>query len=86
MLSKRIRSGSDDESSIDISNVLTGKRRRTQPEDDSDDDLGEFIRTSIAKRDIKLGTEVVKNAKGKNKLAKGELGGGSFQSMGTLST
>ncbi|KAJ7218034.1 P-loop containing nucleoside triphosphate hydrolase protein [Mycena pura] len=76
---KRSRSESDDESSIDIYNVLTGKRQRTQLEDDSDD---EFIRASIAKRDIKLGTEVVKNAKGKNKLAKGELGGGSFQSMG----
>ncbi|KAJ6593935.1 ATP-dependent RNA helicase DBP10 [Mycena capillaripes] len=86
MLSKRRRSESDADSSdsehIDISNALTGKRQRTQPEYDSDEELGDFIRTSIAKRDMKNGTEVVKKVKGKTKLAKGEVGGGSFQSMG----
>jgi ATP-dependent RNA helicase DDX54/DBP10 len=88
MLSKRRRDESEDESSdsehIDISNALAGKRQRTlpDPEHDSDDELGDLIRTSIAKRDIKNGTEVVKKVKGKTKLAKGEVGGGSFQSMG----
>ncbi|KAJ7346657.1 P-loop containing nucleoside triphosphate hydrolase protein [Mycena albidolilacea] len=88
MLSKRRRDESEAESSdsehIDISNALAGKRQRTlpDPEHDSDDELGDLIRTSIAKRDIKNGTEVVKKVKGKNKLAKGEVGGGSFQSMG----
>ncbi|KAJ7647300.1 P-loop containing nucleoside triphosphate hydrolase protein [Roridomyces roridus] len=56
--------------------------KRTEPDDDSDEELGALIRSSIAKRDIKSGTEVVKKAKGKTKLAKGEVGGGSFQSMG----
>ncbi|KAF8210309.1 P-loop containing nucleoside triphosphate hydrolase protein [Mycena galopus ATCC 62051] len=88
MLPKRRRNESDDESSdsehIDISDALAGKRQRTLPESehDDDDDLEDLIRTSIAKRDIKNGTEVVKKAKGKTKLAKGEVGGGSFQSMG----
>ncbi|KAF7361862.1 ATP-dependent RNA helicase DBP10 [Mycena venus] len=88
MLPKRRRSESDDESSdsenIDISAALAGKRQRTlpEPEHDSDKELGDLIRTSIAKRDIKNGTELVKKVKGKTKLAKGEVGGGSFQSMG----
>ncbi|KAK7057160.1 ATP-dependent RNA helicase DBP10 [Favolaschia claudopus] len=87
MLSKRRRTESDDDSDsdhIDISDVLVGKRQKTLPEHDSDDDddLDDFIKTSIAKRDIKNGTEVIKKVKGKNKLAKGEVGGGSFQSMG----
>ncbi|KAJ7045551.1 P-loop containing nucleoside triphosphate hydrolase protein [Mycena alexandri] len=85
MLAKRRRdsdAGSSGSEHIDISNALTGKRQRTQPEHDSDDELGDLIRTSIAKRDVKNGTEVVKKVKGKTKLAKGEVGGGSFQSMG----
>ncbi|KAJ7680356.1 P-loop containing nucleoside triphosphate hydrolase protein [Mycena polygramma] len=85
MLPKRRRSESDESSDsehVDISNALAGKRQRTQPEYDSDDELGDLIRTSIAKRDMKNGTDVVKKVKGKTKLAKGEVGGGSFQSMG----
>ncbi|KAF7376175.1 ATP-dependent RNA helicase DBP10 [Mycena sanguinolenta] len=89
MLAKRRRSSESDTDSsdsehIDISAALAGKRQRTlpQPDDDSDADLGNFIRTSIAKRDVKNGTEIVKKVKGKTKLAKGEVGGGSFQSMG----
>jgi ATP-dependent RNA helicase DDX54/DBP10 len=90
MLPKRRRSeshdGSSDSEHVDISNALAGagKRQRTQTERDSDDELGDFIKTSIAKRDIKNGTEVVKKVKGKSKLAKGEVGGGSFQSMGAF--
>lgn len=86
MLAPKRRRGEGDDSSdseqIDISNALAGKRQRTQPDHDSEDELGDFIRTSIAKRDVKNGTELVKKVKGKAKLAKGEVGGGSFQSMG----
>jgi ATP-dependent RNA helicase DDX54/DBP10 len=64
--------------SPDISSALVGKRQRLSPSDD----IAEFIQSSILKRDIKGGTKIIKNAKGKAKLAKGEVGGGSFQSMG----
>ncbi|KAI0374114.1 DEAD-domain-containing protein [Pilatotrama ljubarskyi] len=72
---------------VDISSALTGKRPKVTPriapqEDDDDEDLQEFIRESIAKRDVKEGTELLKKTKGKAKIAKGEVGGGSFQSMG----
>lgn len=60
--------------------AVLGKKSRLDAEDEEDDDLGQFIHSSIAKRDIKAGTHVIKNAKGK--IAKGEVGGGSFQSMG----
>ncbi|KAJ7072296.1 ATP-dependent RNA helicase DBP10 [Mycena amicta] len=79
MASKRRHNDSDSE--VDISAALTSKRRRSDSEED-EDELGEFIRSSITKRDIKNGTDVVKRAKGKGKLVKGEVGGGSFQSMG----
>ena len=83
---------SDEE--IDISTALTGKRPKVAMiskgtpgagndwDDDNDDDLQDFIRESIAKRDVKEGTELLKKTKGKTKIAKGEVGGGSFQSMG----
>ncbi|KAJ2928642.1 hypothetical protein H1R20_g8442, partial [Candolleomyces eurysporus] len=77
---------SDDD--MDISSALTGKRPRREPrpvadiEDEDDEDLTNFIKTSITKRDVKEGTQVVKKAKGKAKVTKGEVGGGSFQSMG----
>ncbi|KAJ7703160.1 DEAD-domain-containing protein [Mycena rosella] len=74
--------GASSDSEVDISSALAGKRQRPQPEHDSDEELGHLIRTSIAKRDMKNGTEVIKKVKGKTKLAKGEVGGGSFQSMG----
>ena len=75
------------EDEVDISSALTGKRPKITPrlkpqEDDDDDDLQEFIRESITKRDVKEGTELLKKTKGKTKIAKGEVGGGSFQSMG----
>ena len=81
---------SDDD--MDISSALTGKQARREPrslddididDEDDDEDLTNFIKTSITKRDVKEGTQVVKKAKGKAKVAKGEVGGGSFQSMGT---
>ena len=69
-------------SSPDISSALVGKRQRLSTALDEDQDISEFLQSSILKRDIKGGTKVIKNAKGKAKLAKGEVGGGSFQSMG----
>lgn len=85
-------SGSDH--SFDISSTLTrqktaskkGKGPLVPREDDVDDDteLEEMIRRSITRRNVKDGTELLKNTKGKKKrLTKGEVGGGSFQSMGT---
>jgi ATP-dependent RNA helicase DDX54/DBP10 len=70
--------------SFDISLALLGKRPKfsQQAESDSDDDLSNFIQTSIAERSIKEGTRIVKKAIGKEKVSKGEVGGGSFQSMG----
>lgn len=78
----------NDEMDFDISSALAGKRpRREAPrnEDDeeNDEELADFIKKSMAKRDVKEGTQVVKQAKGKGKVVKGELGGGSFQSMGS---
>ena len=87
---------SDSDSDIDISSALTGKKRRTDSssrgpraapaalDDDgeNEEDLQEIIRESIAKRNVKGGTELLKKTKGKTKIAKGEVGGGSFQSMG----
>ncbi|RDB24936.1 ATP-dependent RNA helicase DBP10 [Hypsizygus marmoreus] len=68
------------EDEIDISSALSGKKTRFS--DDNDEDFDGFLQESMAKRDVKSGTEVVKKAKGKGKIVKGELGGGSFQSMG----
>jgi ATP-dependent RNA helicase DDX54/DBP10 len=54
-------------------------------EKDNEDSEMEFIQDGIVKRNIKDGTELLKKTskvKGKGK-AKGEVGGGSFQSMGT---
>jgi ATP-dependent RNA helicase DDX54/DBP10 len=72
---------------IDISSALTGKKRklsqRTEElEDDDDKDFSRFVQQSIAKRNMKTGTQVVKSIKGNKKVVKGEVGGGSFQSMG----
>ena len=93
-LTKRKRSESDDDSAslsfvddeqdVDISPALTGDKTRIVEPDDSDDEdeLADFIRSSIAKRSIKEGTRIVKKSKGKVQISKGEVGGGSFQSMG----
>ena len=56
--------------------------------EDSEDDYEELealIKDSVAKRDKKEGTKLLKKAKGKAKISKGEVGGGSFQSMGAWS-
>ncbi|KZT28987.1 DEAD-domain-containing protein [Neolentinus lepideus HHB14362 ss-1] len=79
----------DSDGEIDIASALVGKRQKTAPQneegeydEDDDEHLQDIIRESIAKRDKKGGTEVLKQVKGKNKMVKGEVGGGSFQSMG----
>jgi hypothetical protein len=63
----------------DIAFALTGKNAN----EESDDDLNKLVHESIVKRNVKGGTEVLKRTKGKTKIIKGEVGGGSFQSMGT---
>lgn len=73
---------------MDISSALTGKKPRLVSTSqaylsDDDEDLQNVIRESVSKRDKKKGTELLKSTKGKKKLVKGEVGGGSFQSMGT---
>ena len=81
-----VQAASDDEFDVDISGALTGKRPRrdsaieNQPEHD-DDDIEGLIHESITKRNMKGGTEMLKKIKGKGK-SKGDIGGGSFQSMG----
>jgi hypothetical protein len=88
---------SDSDASFDISSALTrrkppssqkGKAPFITHNDGTDDDteLEEMIRNSISKRNVKDGTELLKNTKGKKKLSKGEIGGGSFQSMGKPSS
>ncbi|OCH92289.1 ATP-dependent RNA helicase DBP10 [Obba rivulosa] len=75
----------DSDLDVDISSALTSKKRKTvahRSADEDEDDLQELIRDSIAKRDVKEGTEMLKKTKGKSKILKGEVGGGSFQSMG----
>ena len=68
---------------IDISSALTGQTSRNNlVEDDDDGDLHDMIQNSISKRDVKGGMEVLKKVKRRTKLVKGEVGGGSFQSMG----
>jgi len=79
-------SPSDD---FDISSALTNKKRvktlHSVAHEDQDDDFADFIQSSIATRSVKEGTQIVKKAKGKEKMTKGEVGGGSFQSMGRVS-
>ncbi len=71
---------SDDD--VDISAALTTKKPRVE-EDSDDEGLKQMMLESISKRNMKSGTEILKKAKGKN-LVKGEVGGGSFQSMGAF--
>ena len=72
------------EDDIDISSSLAPKRPRFDHAtvQESDDDLVEFLHESIMKRDTKAGTQVIKKIAGKSKRSKGDVGGGSFQSMG----
>lgn len=65
---------------LDISLKLVGFQEQVGGGDDED-----FIRQSIAKHNVKSGTELIKKTKGKKKISKGEVGGGSFQSMGMCS-
>ncbi|KAG8690907.1 ATP-dependent RNA helicase dbp10 [Ceratobasidium sp. 423] len=76
---------SDDQ--IDIFNALAnpgaGKGKNKQAEEsDLEEDDTQFIQRAIEKRNKKGGTEVMKAVNSKGKLAKGAVGGGSFQSMG----
>ncbi|KAH7888670.1 P-loop containing nucleoside triphosphate hydrolase protein [Phlebopus sp. FC_14] len=78
----------DDDIDIDIFSSLTGKSWRKNVasgsgvgDDEDDEGLEELIHDSIAKRDVKGGTELLKRIKSKGK-GKSEVGGGSFQSMG----
>lgn len=80
-------SDGDGDQEPDIFTALTGKKKRqiSGPEgriSEDDEDLQGIIRQATTKRDVKEGTQVVKKAKGKTKISKGEVGGGSFQSMG----
>ena len=81
------------DSEVDISSALTGRKKaqrldyHTDEEDviSNEDDFEELeglIKESVLKRDRKEGTKLLKKTKGKTKIAKGEVGGGSFQSMG----
>jgi hypothetical protein len=74
------------EDEIDISSALIGKKKARLTDDhnseNEDQILHEIIREATSKRDIRGGTELLKRTKGKAKLTKGEVGGGSFQSMG----
>ena len=77
---------SDDGQEPDIFAALTDQKKRRisgeKTSESDEEDLQEIIRQATMKRDVKEGAQVVKKAKGKTKVAKGEVGGGSFQSMG----
>lgn len=83
-----VQPASDDEFDVDISSALTGKRPRKdsliENHPDDDDGIEELIHDSISKRNMKGGTEMLKKIKSKGK-SKGDIGGGSFQSMGMCS-
>ncbi|CAE7144168.1 unnamed protein product, partial [Rhizoctonia solani] len=71
---------------VDIFEALTnpgaGKGKSKQVEESDSEDDTEFIQRAIEKRNKKGGTELTKAIGSKGKLAKGAIGGGSFQSMG----
>jgi ATP-dependent RNA helicase DDX54/DBP10 len=71
----------DEDNEIDISSSLTSKKTKLAHPDE-DEELGAFLQESIVKRNMKEGTDLLKKTRGKTKLIKGEVGGGSFQSMG----
>ncbi|KIK67386.1 hypothetical protein GYMLUDRAFT_37499 [Collybiopsis luxurians FD-317 M1] len=76
------KSDNDIDHDVDIFSALTAKKPKINSESDDEDDFSFFLQDSIAKRNVKSGTELLKKTKGKSKLANGEVGGGSFQSMG----
>ena len=67
----------------DVSDALPTKQP-THEEQDTDDDheFRRFLAERIARRDVKAGTEILKKSTKGGKRTKGEVGGGSFQSMG----
>ncbi|EJD52781.1 DEAD-domain-containing protein [Auricularia subglabra TFB-10046 SS5] len=69
-----------EDSDVDIAAALAGG---AEDEDDASGDE-DFIRDTLRKKHVKDGVEIMKQAKGKGKshVKKGEVGGGSFQSMG----
>ncbi|TFL04411.1 P-loop containing nucleoside triphosphate hydrolase protein [Pterulicium gracile] len=72
---------------LDITDVLTGanktsKKQRIDPHEDPEDDLADLLATKISKRNVKDGTKVVKKSNARGNLVHGQVGGGSFQSMG----
>lgn len=75
------------EDEVDISSALTGKKPKLDRHNDDsggddDEELKDIIRVATSKANVKGGTEMLKKTKGKSKIVKGEVGGGSFQSMG----
>lgn len=70
----------DDDEDIDIVSALTSNRA-TQLDEGTDEELDEFIHDAIVKRNVKGGTHLLKKIKRKG-MGKGDVGGGSFQSMG----
>jgi ATP-dependent RNA helicase DDX54/DBP10 len=85
-----VDSGDSDgsEEQVDIFDALAttrnGKGKGKQAEESDDDE--QFIQRAIEKHNKKGGTEITKAISAKGKLAKGAVGGGSFQSMGKHST
>ncbi|CAE6414351.1 unnamed protein product [Rhizoctonia solani] len=79
-------SGSESDDQVDIFDALAnpgaGKGKSKQVEESDLDDDAQFIQRAIEKRNKKGGTEITKAVSSKGKLAKGAVGGGSFQSMG----
>lgn len=71
---------SDEE--IDVFSSLTGAKKSSKGQSEEPEDEEELIRESMAKKRAKDGTELLRKIKGKTKMVKGEVGGGSFQSMG----
>lgn len=83
---KRKRVEKDNSTSSDGESAASSENEwEDQTEKDEEDSEIEFIQDAITKRNVKEGTEFLKKTskvKGKGK-ARGEIGGGSFQSMGT---
>ena len=81
--SKASSYGGDSDDDVDITHALSGKKTASGKDDldDDFDELEKLIKHSVATRDKKEGTKLLKQTK-KSKLTKGEVGGGSFQSMG----
>ena len=84
-------SDNDEDDGVDITSALTRQsiqapNDNTEGDGDDYEELEALIKDSVARRDKKEGTKLLKQAKGKTKLGKGEVGGGSFQAMGNVYT